>query len=89
MCADEDEVFKSAMIFKKETTRPLTDYQKRINEEAGKLALTHPELLTRRGELLEKARELVVMSGYTFKKGKSRSRKFSSPEPLKLLGGEN
>ena len=82
MCADEDEVFKSAMIFKKETTRPLTDYQKRINEEAGKLALTHPELLSRRGELLEKAQELVVMSGYTFKKGKSRSRKFSSPEPV-------
>ena len=44
MHADDNEVLKSALIYKKETTRPLTEYQKRINEEAGKLALVHPEL---------------------------------------------
>ncbi len=35
--------------------------------------MNHPELLTRRGELLENARVNVKELGYAFKKGKSRS----------------
>ena len=58
-------------IFKK---NKLTDYQKRINDEAGKIAMNHPELLAKRGELLEKARANVRESGYDYKKGKSRSK---------------
>ena len=69
-----------AKFFKKETTRPLTKYQKQIKDEAGMLALSNPTLLCRRGELLEKAREKVVEKGYTFVKGKSRSKRFASPD---------
>ena len=35
--------------------------------------MNHPELLARRGELLEKARANVKELGYAYKKGKSRS----------------
>jgi len=34
--------------------------------------------LTKRGELLEAARAAVYESGYTYKKGHSRSKRFSS-----------
>ena len=69
-----------AKIFKKETTRPLTNYQKHINEEAGMLALSDPSLLCRRGHLLAQARSKVVEKGYTFVKGKSRSKRLTSPD---------
>ena len=77
--SSEIEVLNEAKIYKKE---PLTEYQLRVNEEAGKIAMSHPELLCRgrRGVLLQKARSAVVDSGYAFKKGKSRSKKVSSYE---------
>ena len=71
----DNEVITSAKIFRAD--RP-TAYQQRINEEAGKLALKNPGLLTKRGELLDLARQEVVDQGYNFKKGKSRSKRFSS-----------
>lgn len=74
------EIATSAKIFRKETCRPLTLYQKRINEEAGNLAVENPSLLMQRGKLLEQARDVVVLSGYQFKKGTSRSKTFRSPE---------
>ena len=60
--------------------RPLTDYQKQVNEDASKLALQNPVLIQRghRQDLREKARS-VVASSYQFKKGKSRSKKLSPP----------
>ncbi len=73
-------VLEMAKIFKKESSRPLTNYQKQINYEAGMLALDNPALLARRGNLLELAREKVVDSGYTFVKGKSRSNKLGVPD---------
>jgi len=78
---------KSALIYKKETTRPLTEYQKRINEEAGKLALVHPELLTRQRGLLERARDMVVEAAMHLNKGKSRSRNLAALNPLRNLLG--
>lgn len=55
-----------------------------INDEAGRLAVNKPVLLTQRGKLFELAREAVVQSGYQFKKGKSRSKKAtSSPKSSK------
>ena len=71
-------IIEEAKIFKYKTARPLSKYQIRINKEAGKLALQDPSLLTKHGQLLEKAREQVVVSGYAFKKGKSRSKKATS-----------
>jgi len=76
------------LIYKKETTGPLTEYQKRINEEVGKLALVHPELLIRQGELLERARDMVVESGYAFKKKASPVRgNLAALNPLRNLLG--
>ena len=57
---------ESAKIFKKE---PLTPYQLCTNQEAGKLALQNPALVTRHGELLEIPQKEVVEQGYQFKKG--------------------
>ena len=57
----------------------MTDYQKRVNEAAGELAVKDPSLLTKRGRLFELARELVHKSGYAYVKGYSRS-KSSLPE---------
>ena len=65
-----ERVYETARIFRKKN---LTGYQQRINDEAGNIAMNHPELLARRGELLEKARANVKELGYAYKKGKSRS----------------
>lgn len=66
-------------IYKKETNRPLSRYQKEINEVAGELALKDPSLLGRRGELLDLACAEVQQRGYSYVKGKSRSKQFMSP----------
>lgn len=81
---DEDEVREAAKIYRKESSRPLNEYQKQINEAARDICLKNPTMLRNRARLLEAARE-VVDSTYTFKKGKSRSKKFmtSGPAPAK------
>ena len=54
----------------------LTDFQKRVNNAATKIALKNPSLVhkKKRGMLLEKARKQVSNEGYVFKKGKSCSK---------------
>ena len=71
-----------AKIYKREVTRPPSNYQKMINEVAGELAVQDPSLLSRRGNLLDLARVEVQQRGYNYVKGKSRSKRFMSP-PLK------
>ena len=80
---DEDEVREAAKIYRKESSRPLNEYQKQINEAAQDICLKNPTMLRNRAHL-EAARE-VVDSTYTVKKGKSRSKKFmtSGPAPAK------
>ena len=73
-------MLENAKIFRKESSRPLTKYQKQVNEEAGLLALSNPSLLCRCGELLELAQEKVMEGGYDFVKGKSRSKRLASPD---------
>ena len=70
-------MLEKAKIFRKDSSRPLTNYQKQINEEAGVLALSSPSLLCRCGELLELARDKVCESGYNFVKGRSRSKRLA------------
>ena len=67
-----------ATIFKKETNWSLSNFQ--INEEAGKLALSDPSLLCQCGQLSEQACSKLVEKGYTFVKGKSRSKRLASPD---------
>lgn len=70
---------EAAKIYRKECSRPLTQYQKQVNEEAIHLALNDPSLLNRRGELMKLAQSQVYQKGYQFLKGKSRSKRFASP----------
>lgn len=68
------ELVKAARIFTKE---PISKYHQRLNDEAGKIVLSDPSLITRhggRGELLDRARAAAHNSGYSYKKGKSRSK---------------
>ena len=75
-------MIEMARIFTKESSRPLSKYQKQINAEAGSLAVADPSLLCKRGELLDRAREVVVENGYAFVKGKPRSKRLSSPDEV-------
>ena len=78
----EAKVREQAIIYNKETKRPLSAYQKQINEFAGDIAARNPSLLTKRGELLQTARAAVYDSGYAYKKGHSRSKRLSSASSL-------
>lgn len=69
-----------ATIYKKETTRPLTNYQKRMNEAAQELCLANPGILQNRKLLLDAAQEKIIDQGFQFAKGKSRSRKGANCE---------
>ena len=85
---DVIKIIEAAAIFKSS----LTDYRKRINEEAGKLALRSPSLLQNRAELQRLSQEKVHEGGYAYKKGKSRSKRFGPPEstpkrPKKMNAG--
>jgi len=48
----EEEIMKNARIFGKDNLKPLTDYQRAVNEAAGRLATTNPQLLCNRGTCL-------------------------------------
>ena len=53
--------------------------KKKINEAAGDIAIQDPSMLTqKKGKLLEAAKDEVYACGYNFKKGHSRSKRFSS-----------
>ena len=49
-----------------------------MNDAAGDICVQNPIMLSVRGELLELARKRVNDSGYEYKKGKSRSKRFGS-----------
>lgn len=77
---DEEEVREAAKIYRKEKSRPLTEYQRLINEAAQEICIQNPTMLRSRARLLEAAREKVD-STYSFKKGKSRSKKYMTSVP--------
>lgn len=74
----KNEIKEQAIIFRKTTNRPLSNFQIRVNDAAVDIALSQPNLMRKgnRGILLEKARQKVADSGYDFKKGASRSKKY-------------
>lgn len=77
MCEEEySKITLAAHIFTKETARPLTDFEKRVNEESVKLATNNPSLLITRKQLMDLAKDKVYESGFMFKKGKSRAKRF-------------
>lgn len=75
----EGSVRAQAMIYRREGKRPLSDYQKQINKAAGDIAVQDPSILGRKkSELLEAPKNVVYASGFKFKKGHSRAKRFSS-----------
>ena len=73
---DKEKILEAGEIYKKES---LSKYHRAINEASGELAVQDPSLLTRRGDLLNLARVEVQKKGYSYVKGKSRSKRFMSP----------
>ena len=62
----EDEITQMATIYKKESKRPLTNYQRRVNEAAVELCLQNPGLLHTRKTLIETARSKIIDEGFQF-----------------------
>lgn len=78
MQAVSNNLKEAAKIYRKE---PLSTYHIRVNEEAAKLADEDVSLLSKRGELLERARKNILESGtFMFKKGRSRSKSVLSSD---------
>ena len=77
----EENIRAQAVIYRKKGKRtcPLSDYHKQINKAAGDIVIRDPSILARKkSELIEAAKDEVYASGYKFKKGHSRSKRFSS-----------
>jgi len=75
-----DRIREMAKIYRKESLKP---YEERINSAAGDICVADPSMLKNKGELLKLARKRVDESGYSYKKGKSRSSVFGTgKEPL-------
>ncbi|KAJ8660295.1 hypothetical protein O0I10_003752 [Lichtheimia ornata] len=67
-------IVSHATIYGKRSSRPLTGYEKAINEAAVHLALQDPSLVVNKGDLFERAKRKLLMDGYQYKRGKSRSK---------------
>lgn len=67
-------IVSHATIYGKRSSRPLTGYEKAINEAAIHLALQDPSLVVNKGDLFERAKRKLLMDGYQYKRGKSRSK---------------
>lgn len=80
-----EEIVEKATIYRKEGVRPLTNYQKSLNNAAQTLSLKDPGLLSKRQMLIEMAREKIIGEDFQFVKGKSRSKKLTSGEPKAKL----
>lgn len=69
-----------ATIYKKESKRPLSSYQRRINEAAQELCLKNPGFLHQKKLLMEEARKKIIDEGFQFVKGKSRSKRCANSD---------
>ena len=64
-----------AIIYKKESFRPLSKYQLKMNNAAIHLCLQNPGLLRKKRKILmDAARDKIIADGFQFAKGKSRSK---------------
>ena len=71
----EDQIKEMAIIYRKTSTRPLTEYQKRMNSDVQHVCLKNPALLRKRQLLSDEARKKIIEDRFQFVKGKSRSKK--------------
>ena len=63
------------IIYRKESSRSLSEYQKHMNTAAQQLCIKNPRLLRKRQLLIDEARTKILEEGFQFVKGKSRSKK--------------
>ena len=76
----EQYIREKARFYGKDSSKPITVFQRKVNEAAEELALACPSLLHTRQTLLERARKKVDDDGYVYKKGKSRSKQHPENE---------
>jgi hypothetical protein len=72
--ASKDVIIHHATIYGKNSTRQLTSYEQAINSAAIELALQDPALVANKGALFEKAKAKLLLEGYSYKRGASRSK---------------
>ncbi|CAG8690058.1 2217_t:CDS:1, partial [Scutellospora calospora] len=70
----KDVIIHHATIYGKNSPRKLTTYEQAINRAAIELALIDPALVANKGTLFEKAKAKLLLEGYTYKRGQSRSK---------------
>ncbi len=87
---EENKIRELATIYKKESVRPLSNYQRRVNEIAQEACIKNPSMLRSRKKLLELACTRVDDT-YQFKKGKSRSKRHNPmlPAPKRKKTNQN
>ncbi|CAO3614546.1 unnamed protein product [Cunninghamella blakesleeana] len=71
---DQATILSHAIIYGKNTKRQLTNYEIAINQASVELALQDTSLLIQKGKLFELAKKKLLDEGYTYKRGKSRSK---------------
>ncbi|GBC02479.1 hypothetical protein RclHR1_04640022 [Rhizophagus clarus] len=72
--ASKDVIIHHATIYGKNSPRQLTSYEQAINSAAIELALQDPALVANKGALFEKAKAKLLLGGYSYKRGASRSK---------------
>ncbi|CAO3638863.1 unnamed protein product [Cunninghamella echinulata] len=70
----QDIIVSHATIYGKNTKRQLTNYEQAINQASVELALQDPSLLIQKGKLFDMAKKKLLEEGYSYKRGKSRSK---------------
>ena len=74
----QEYIAKASMIYGRYSSVKLTKYQEHMNEMAKSLCMENPDLMISRALLIQKSREKLHDSGYSYKKGKSRSKAFET-----------
>ena len=77
---DQQEIMQQAIIYKKESSRPLSNYHKKMNQAAQEIRKRNPAMLGKRQSLMEAARTKIMQEGFQFVKGKSHSKKEAGSE---------
>ena len=71
----EDDIKEKAVIYKKQSSRPLSQYHLSMNAAAQEICIANPGmLLGKRMNLIDAARSKIIQDGFQFVKGKSRSK---------------
>lgn len=70
-----EEIMEKEIIYRKQSSRPLSKYQHAINAASQEICITNPGLLLgKRKDLIETARSKIIEEGFQFVKGKSRAK---------------